>query len=210
MMTNKQSVVRLSRYKNSLNRLKSLGFVKVFSDNIADAVGVTSSQVRKDFSLFGIAGNKRGGYNIDEILERLSSILGTSEVQNVILVGAGHLGSSLIKYKGFEKAGIKIAAAFDINPSLAAPAAAVPILPLDSLGDFVAEHQTRIGIIAVPDTAAQQVLELMTAAGIRGVLNFAPIRLRGSSDCVINYVNVESEMENLIYFVNVLKHEQPE
>jgi redox-sensing transcriptional repressor len=80
---NRKCILRLSRYRNALRRLKSLGFVKVFSGNLADAAGVTSSQVRKDFSLFGITGNRRGGYHVDELIDRIGHILGKNEVQKV-------------------------------------------------------------------------------------------------------------------------------
>ena len=104
MVTNRKCIMRLSRYKNGLKRLKALGFIKVFSDNLADAAGVTPSQVRKDFSIFGISGNKRGGYKVDELIEKLNDILGKNEIQDVILVGAGHIGTALLKYKGFDAA----------------------------------------------------------------------------------------------------------
>ncbi len=204
MTTNKNSIIRLSRYKNALGRLKVLSFVKVFSDNLADAVGVTHTQVRKDFSIFGISGNKRGGYNIDELIEKINTILGKNELQKVVLVGAGKLGSALIRYKGFEKEGIKIIACFDIDSSKFDEKGDVPVLPLESLQSFVRKNKIRIGIIAVPDMAAQAVTDSMLNAGIKGILNFAPIRLRGTEQCVINNVNLEVELENLIYFVNVL------
>jgi redox-sensing transcriptional repressor len=129
--TSKNAIIRLSRYKNALYRLKLLGFVKVFSDNLADAVGVKPSQVRKDFSLFGISGNKRGGYLIDELIAKLNTILGKNEIQKVVIVGAGHIGTALMKYKGFEREGIKIVAAFDIDPAKYQKEAAMPILPLE-------------------------------------------------------------------------------
>ncbi|MDD5440372.1 MAG: winged-helix domain-containing protein, partial [Candidatus Omnitrophica bacterium] len=112
-MINKNVIIRLSRYKNALVRLKYMGFVKVFSDNLADSIGVTPSVVRKDFSMFDLCGNKRGGYNIEELLRKLNSILGKNEIQKVILAGAGKLGTALLKYKGFEKEGIRISACFD-------------------------------------------------------------------------------------------------
>lgn len=202
--TNKNCVLRLSKYKNALYRLKALGFVKVFSDNLADAVGVLSSQVRKDFSLFGIGGNKRGGYQIDSLIEKLNSILGKDQQQKVIVVGAGHIGTALMKYKGFEKEGIKIVACFDIDPAKLNKNSSIPVFPLDELKGFVKDKDIKVGIIAVPDIAAQQAAEVMVSAGIKGLLNFAPIRLRAAEDCVINNVNLELELENLIYYVNVL------
>lgn len=201
-MANKKCVIRLLRYKNALHRLHGLGFVKVFSDNLADAVGVTASQVRKDFSLFGICGNKRGGYQIEALLEKLNHILGKSEQQKVVIVGGGNIGAALMKYRGFEKEGVKIAACFDIDPAkYHRKEGDIPILPLEKLKEFANENHVRIGIIAVPDIAAQQVLDLMVAAGIKGIVNFAPIRLRAASDCVINNVNLVLELETVIYFI---------
>ncbi|MFA5117599.1 MAG: redox-sensing transcriptional repressor Rex [Candidatus Omnitrophota bacterium] len=202
MITNKNCIIRLSRYKNALYRLRTLGFIKVFSDNLADAIGVMPSQVRKDFSIFGISGNKRGGYQVDELIEKLNGILGKNEVQRVVIAGAGNIGTALMKYKGFEKEGIKLMAVFDIDPLKFTRVTDVPVLPLEQLPDFVKKNKIKIGIIAVPDIAAQQTLDSMVSAGIKGILNFAPIRLRGPLDCVINNVNLELELENVIYFVN--------
>lgn len=201
-MPNKNCILRLSRYKNALYRFKSIGFVKIFSDYLADAVGVTSAQVRKDFSLFGISGNKRGGYQIDVLIDKLNLILGKNEVQKVVLVGAGNLGSALVKYKNFENEGIKLLAAFDIDPSKHNSKLLVPVLPIEQLGEFIRENKVKIGIISVPEVAAQNTLDVMVEAGIKGILNFAPIQLKAPADCVINSVNLELELENLIYFVN--------
>ncbi len=201
-MMGKRTIIRLSRYKNALQRFKRLGFVKVFSDNLADAIGGTPSQVRKDFSMFGITGNRRGGYNVDELLGKLNDILGKGEIHNVVLVGAGNIGNALINYKGFEKEGVKIAAAFDIDPASFSEGVEVPVLPLSSLKDFIKEHNIKIGIIAVPDIAAQQVFDIMTQSGIKGVMNFAPICLRTTEDVVISNINLGMELENIIYFVN--------
>jgi redox-sensing transcriptional repressor len=202
MVMNRKCIIRLSRYKNALKRLKALGFVKVFSGNLADAAGVTSSQVRKDFSLFGITGNRRGGYKVDELIVKIREILGKNELQKVVIIGVGHIGHALLRYKGFEAGGIKIIAAFDIDPSKYTKTAEVPILPLEEFRRFVQEHQIKIGILAVPDVAAHHVSEIMISAGIKGILNFAPIQLRAADDVIISNINLEVELENLIYFVN--------
>ncbi len=203
MKTNKHCIERLSRYKSALPKLKSLGFVKVFSDNMADAAGVTSSQVRKDFSLFGLTGNKKGGYIIDELIEKLNSILGKNEIQKVIIVGAGNIGQALMKYKGFDQDGIKIAAAFDFDEQKVDRQAQIPVLPLSEMKDFVKNQKIKIGVVAVPESAASAVVDTMTQSGIKGILNFAPVRLRGLEDTIISSVNLVSELENVIYFVNV-------
>lgn len=182
--------------------MRHLGFVKVFSDNLADAVGVTAVQVRKDFSLFGLTGNKRGGYQVEHLIEKLNALLGKNQLQKVVIVGVGKIGAALLNYSGFEKEEIRIVAAFEIDPVLFDREAEVPVLPLDELKAFVKEHGIRIGIIATPDSAAQQVLEIMVDAGIKGVLNFAPIRLRVPETCVIQSVDLGRELEKIIYFVH--------
>ena len=201
-MANRSCIIRLSRYKNALNRLKALNFVRVFSDNLADAAGVTAAQVRKDFSLFGITGNRRGGYKVDELSEQLHRILGKDQLQEFVVVGVGNIGRALLRYRGLEKSGIRIAAGFDIDPSKYDADGNPPVLPLENLVDFVRARGIRLGVIAVPDYAAQQVIELMLSAGIKGVLNFAPICLKVPEGCIINNINLETELENLIYFVN--------
>jgi redox-sensing transcriptional repressor len=199
---NRKCILRLSRYRNALRRLKSLGFVKVFSGNLADAAGVTSSQVRKDFSLFGITGNRRGGYHVDELIDRIGHILGKNEVQKVVIVGMGNIGKALMRYRGFEAGGIKIVAGFDNDPARLNSSSEVPVLPLEDFRQFINANGVKIAILAVPDMAAHQVSELMIAGGIKGILNFAPIQLRGADDVVISSINLEVELENLIYFVN--------
>jgi redox-sensing transcriptional repressor len=200
MKDNKQSIIRLSRYKTALTRLKSLGFSRIYSPNLADAIGVTPSQVRKDFSLFRLSGNKRGGYSVDDLLAQLKVILGKNEIHRVIIVGVGNIGTALMRYQGFEKEGIKIIAGFDIDPLTYTQGQEVPVYPLDAVGQMVREQGIKIGIIAVPDYAAQQTLDLMMAAGIKGVLNFAPLRLRALADVVVTNVNLVMELENVIYF----------
>jgi redox-sensing transcriptional repressor len=201
-MANKSCIIRLSMYRNALTRLKALNFVKVFSDNLADAARVTAVQVRKDFSLFGISGNRRGGYLVDELIVQLSAILGKDKVQKFIVIGIGNIGKALLNYPGFKKNEIELVAGFDIDASKHNREAKVPILPLEELSDFVEKNGIRFGIISVPDFAAQEVLEIMLRSGIKGILNFAPICLKEPQDCVVRNLNLETELENIIYFTN--------
>jgi len=197
--------LRLSTYRSALKRLKALGFKKVFSDNLADAAGVTAVQVRKDFSMFGISGNKRAGYSVDELVVQLGRVLGKNEVQRVIVVGAGRIGTALVRYKGFEGGGIKVVAAFDIDPAKFDDKAEVPVIPIDEVTSFIRANGIRVAMLAVPEMAAQRVSEILVAAGIRGILNFAPIGLRSTDEVVVNNINLEVELENLIYFVNAAR-----
>jgi redox-sensing transcriptional repressor len=201
-MANKNDIIRLSKYRNALIRLRALNFAKVFPDNLADATDVSAVQVRKDFSTFDIPENQRGGYEVDELIKVLNKILDKDTIHKFIEVGAGNLGKALLRYPGFVKSGINIVACFDVDPAKYDRDAEVPVLPIEELDDFVRKHQVRFGIISTPDAAAQQVLVRMVASGIKGILNFASIHLGGPQDCVINNVTLESEVDSIVYFVN--------
>jgi redox-sensing transcriptional repressor len=202
-MINKSCINRLSTYRNALLRLKTLNFVKVFSENLADAARVNAMQVRKDLSVFGILGNKRGGYLIDDLITQIDRILGKDKLQKFIVVGIGNIGRALLSYPGFGQNEIEIAGGFDVDPNKHNRDAKVPILPLEELEGFVRSNDIEFGIVSVPDNAAQQVLELMNRAGIKGVLNFAPICLKEPAGCIVRDLHLENELENLIYFTNI-------
>lgn len=198
---NKDMIQRLSRYKSILYKLKSLGFVKVFSDNLADAVGMSSALVRKDFATVDLSGNKRGGYRIDDLISRLNTILGKDQVQKIVIIGCGKIGTALINYHGFAREGIKVVAGFDVKPDLLNPQAPIPILDMAQLGGFIRKENIQIAIMTVPEGAASQVLETLTSQGIKGILNFAPVQLKGTETCFIQNINIAQEIENLFYYV---------
>jgi redox-sensing transcriptional repressor len=118
------------------------------------------------------------------------------------------LGKALLRYPGFEKSSIKILASFDIDPAKMESETKIPVLPLEEIEAYIQKKQIRFGIISVPDFAAQQVCQIMVKAGIKGILNFAPVRLKVPEDCVIRNINLETEMENIIYFVNAAAEER--
>jgi redox-sensing transcriptional repressor len=207
---NKNLVTRLVKYQRVLRKLKTLGLVNAFSNNLADAIGVSPTVVRKDFSLINIPGNKRGGYNIDTLIEDIGRVIGIQSDKKVILVGCGRIGQALMNYHEFTKEGIRIVAGFDSNPERHAPDASIPILPMGRLADFVREQAIEIGIIAVPETSATQVFNDMIQAGVKGVLNFtaAELKCHGRCNrpecphpCTISSVNIGLELENLFYLV---------
>lgn len=201
-LKNRRVITRLSRYKNALYRFRELGFERIYSDYLADEVGVTPSQVRKDFSLFDITGNKRAGYKIGELIEKLERLFHKDTVQRVIIIGSGRLGSAFSHYRGFAQEKIEIVAAFDIDPSKCHSSKGVPVYPLTEMDDFIKKEGIELAIITVPERVAEDVYNRMVAAGVKGVLNFAPISLKSTSTCIVTTYSVEVELENLIYFVN--------
>ena len=207
---NKNLVTRLVKYQRVLRKFKTLGLVNVFSNNLADAIGVSSTVVRKDFSLINIPGNKRGGYNIDTLAEDIGRVIGVRSDKAVILVGCGRIGQALMDYHEFTKEGIRILAGFDSNPERQNPDAGIPILPMNRLAEFVATNRVEVGIITVPEGSATQVFNDMIAAGITGFLNFTAAELKCHGrclrpdcphPCIVSSVNIGLEIENLFYLV---------
>jgi redox-sensing transcriptional repressor len=176
--------------------------VKIFSDNIADPLGISASLVRKDFAIFGISGSQKGGYLIDSVLDKIDQILESDKVQEVVVVGVGRIGEALMSYKGFYKDGIRIVAGFDIDVKKINTEREIPIMPIEELPQFIKTHKIKVAIMAVPDIAAQQTLEILKSSNIQGILNFTPVKFKSTDEIVINNFNIENELVNLIYFVN--------
>lgn len=174
VIMSKDIIERLSRYRSVLLRLKSLGFVRVFSDNLADALGVSASLVRKDLGLHGIRGVKRGGYQIEELIERLTHVLGVSGVLKIVVIGCGHIGSALLRTYGGKRHGINAVAGFDIKPEIINAEAPVPVLDVHELSAFVAQHAIDVAVLCVPEEAAATVMEQIRGSRIRGCSTSRP------------------------------------
>lgn len=201
MNSSREMVQRLSNYRSVLCKLRTLGFVRVFSDNLGDALGISSSQVRKDFSQFGLTGNKKGGYHVEGLIDKLNVILGKNEVQKIIVVGCGKIGTALMNYNGFTRESIRVVAGFDTDPTIINPKSLIPVYDLADLKEFVEREEVRVAIITTPESGSSRVYEILEESGVNGILNFTPVQLKGTERCVIHNVNIEQEIENLFYFV---------
>ncbi len=198
----RKSIYRLSVYLRCLQRLKSNGIRTVSSEALARAAGVKPTQLRKDLTYFGQFGTRGLGYDVALLARMIADLLGTTSLQPVILVGAGNLGRALLSYRGFQPEGFEIVAAFDC-------ATLTPrdrrrrllIQPMEALPDFVRQHSVKMAILTVPAEVAQEVANDLVAAGITGILNFAPIVLHVPEEVMVNNVNLAIELENLSYFI---------
>lgn len=197
----RKTVYRLSIYLRCLARLHENGIGTVSSEALAKAAGVKPTQLRKDLAYFGTFGTRGLGYDVTELFKKISEELGTSRLQPVILVGVGHLGLALLLYRGFEKEGFEITAAFDTDPLRERDAEIKqPIHGMSELAELVKSQHVKMAILAVPATSAQEVANQLTQAGITGILNFSPIVLSVPEEVMVNNVNVAIELENLSYF----------
>jgi redox-sensing transcriptional repressor len=198
----RKTVYRLSLYQRALQRLKANRIDTVSSAALAKAAGVKPTQLRKDLTYFGQFGTRGLGYSVGALSEKLTEALGRTHLQPVILVGAGQLGSALLRYPGFAKEGFEVVAAFDLDPSRKRERdLGVKILPMTKLAEFVRERKIKMAILTVPGHVAQEVTNEMVAAGILAVLNFAPIILQVPEHVVVNNVDLAIELENLSYFI---------
>lgn len=197
----RKTIYRLSIYSRCLARLRENGINTVSSDALARAAGVKPTQLRKDLAYFGTFGTRGLGYDVGALFKRISDKLGTSRLQPVILVGVGNLGLALLSYRGFEKEGFEIIAAFDAAPDRKRDKEIKqPIYSMDELADFAQKQNVKMAILTVPAAVAQEVANRLVDAGIVGILNFSPIVLTVSEEVMVNNVNLAIELENLSYF----------
>ena len=198
----RKTIYRLSIYLRCLARLRENSIGTVSSEALAKAAGVKPTQLRKDLAYFGTFGTRGLGYDVADLSKKIADELGTSRLQPVILVGAGHLGLALLSYRGFGKEGFEIVAAFDADPRRQRDKKIrQPILGMNKLTEFVRENRIKMAILTVPAAAAQEVANQLVNAGVAGILNFAPIPLSVLEEVMVNNVNLAIELENLSYFI---------
>ncbi len=212
MIRSKSVISRLTRYLRVLRQLRSLGFAKVFSNNLGDAVGVTAAVVRKDFSAINIEGHKRGGYQVDYLIASIVTILGKREPEEAVIVGCGRLGTAIVNHEAIERNEIRIVAGFDIDRAKEDHTAGVPVYHISELKKIVRAHRIQVAVITVPDDVAQDVFDRLVDAGVRGFLNFTSVPLKCSGayraeNCVVHHVNIGLELETLFYLVRAATEE---
>ena len=198
----KKAIYRLSIYHRCLQKLKDNGQATVSSVVLAKAAGVKPSQLRRDLGYFGQFGTRGLGYPLDPLIATIRETLGREHLQPVILVGAGNLGSALLRYHGFRKEGFEVVAAFDARPDEArARELKIPVHDVSELETFVGKNEVKLAILCVPVHAAQDVVNHLAACGIQGILNFTPVMLDVPPSLTVNNVDLALELEHLGYFI---------
>ncbi len=194
------TIIRLSVYSRYLTQLDKNGITTISSGEIADGVGGTPAQVRKDLAYFGEFGTRGVGYNVRDLNEQIIKILGLSNKWNVVIVGAGNLGSALTQYKGFLERGFNVVAVFDndIN-KVGLKLSGIPIYSIARVEEIVKQEKAHIGIIAVPAPYAQEVADNLVQAGIKAILNFAPRVISVSDDVELRNVDLAVNLEILTF-----------
>lgn len=196
-------VARLSLYVRELTRLCTQRVGYVSSRLLAQQLGLTDAQVRRDLSTFGQFGTSGRGYEVQRLHDRLTSILGVAgRTWHVALAGVGNLGSALLAYRGFQERGFLFRVAVDADPQkIGRTLQGVVVAPSAQLETLITQHQISIGLIAVPVESAQEVCNQLVGAGVRAIVNFAPVRLEVPSSVWLRSVDLAVELESLAFYL---------
>ncbi|MRR22599.1 redox-sensing transcriptional repressor Rex [bacterium] len=204
----RNSLKRIFLYHGLLVRLNSMGVRRVYSYTLGEGAGVTPEQVRKDFSEYGIRGNRRGGYATSSLLTEMELLFKRDRITNVILVGMGNLGQALSKYARFIQRGINIVATFDIDPYKQKSRDEMQVYSPVRLHEIIDRFHVTVAIIAVPEISAQEACNELVEMGVRGIVNFSPVLLRVPEYVIVNNVNLSNEIESVIWSVYRMKEKQ--
>lgn len=195
---------RLSVYLRCLNLLAEAGVKTISSQALADQFNLNSAQIRKDLAYFGEFGVRGVGYDVDELRRHLTKILGLDRPHRVGIIGAGNLGTALANYTGFAASNFTVVALFDNDPQKIGQRIGrnqIPVYDVRDLAKVVREKGIDVAVIAVPARVAQRVLNQVMAAGIKAVLNFAPVRLHARLGVKVKTVDLTISLESLSYFL---------
>ena len=194
------TVSRLPLYLQALTSLAERGVATVSSEELASAAGVGSAKLRKDLSHLGSYGTRGVGYDVQYLVYQISRELGLTQDWRVVIVGIGNLGHALANYGGFTSRGFTVAALIDADPNVVGETVAgLPVLPLGELDRVVAELRVQIGVVATPGPVAQEVCDRLVAAGVTGVLNFAPCVLTVPNGVMVRRVDLATELQILAF-----------
>jgi redox-sensing transcriptional repressor len=197
------SARRMSLYLREVQLRMADGARRVSSRQLGEALGLADTQVRKDLRWCGPFGGSGLGYDAAVLRDRLRSVMGLNRTWNAVLVGAGNIGRALLGYGRFEGEGFRIVGIFDRSKALVGKkVSGTTVRPLAELPKLVNEHDARIGIIAVPREAAQEVADLLVDAGVAGILNFAPTRI-DAGDVPVTSVDFTVALEQLAFEVTM-------
>jgi redox-sensing transcriptional repressor len=196
------AVPRLTLYLRKLRELSAQGVSRVSSRDLADLVGFNAAQIRKDLSYIGEFGTRGVGYDVARLVDEIDRCLGLDRSWNVVIVGAGLLGSALARYRGFAEQGFRLVGIFDSSAAvIGAGHGGRDILGMDELERVCRREGVDIAMVTVPAAEAQATVERLGGAGVRAILNFAPIKVQSPSHVLVRQVDLSSELMSLTFYL---------
>lgn len=195
-------ISRLPWYLQTLNQMAKEGLHTVSSKMLADRLGSTAAQIRKDLSFFGGFGKQGTGYSIYYLIEQLQKILNLDRVWQVAVVGAGDLGRALTHYQGFASRGIEIVLLFDVDPQvIGAQVGSVVVQHVDSLETEIIDKGIKMAILTVPGAVAQEICDRLVKAGIEAILNYAPVTLIVPEHVHVQSIDPVLHLQRMMYYL---------
>ncbi|MEJ2413504.1 MAG: redox-sensing transcriptional repressor Rex [Anaerolineales bacterium] len=193
---------RLPLYLRALTRLKKEGHSYASSRELGKLLDISAAQIRKDLSHFGELGKRGKGYEIDFLTNELNHILNVESIWDMIVIGAGDLGSGLARYRGFAERGFRVAAVFDIDPEkIGKEIGNLIVKDLATMCDYVADNNIQIAVLAVPAETAQHVIDDLVEDGITAILNYAPIYIKTPDGVQIEHIDPSVHLQKLSYYL---------
>lgn len=195
---------RLSLYYRIFKRFHAEKIEKANSKQIAEAIGIDSATVRRDFSYFGELGRRGFGYDVTKLMNFFAELLNDNAITKVALVGVGNMGRALLDYRFHERNKMRIVMAFDTDDNELVGTESkdgIPIHGISQLQEKLGAEGVQTAILTVPSVRAQEVASTLVDAGIKGILSFSPVKLTLPKDVVVQYVDLTSELQTLLYFM---------
>lgn len=193
-------IKRLPRYYRYLGDLLKSGIDRISSKELSERMQVTASQIRQDLNNFGGFGQQGYGYNVEYLYNEIAKILGLDKDYNLIIVGAGNLGTAITNYTDFAKRGFYVKQVFDIKPELIGKKIGdIEILGMDSLPDYIKNNQVDIAAITVPKEMATETAAKLVKCGIKAIWNFAPVDLKLPKDVIVETIHLSDTLMRLSY-----------
>lgn len=195
---------RLPRYYRHLTDLSQAGVQRISSSALGTAMNLTASQIRQDLSCFGEFGQQGYGYNVESLRNEVAEILGMTREHTAIILGVGNLGRALIENFHFDRCGVQLTAAFDVDPSLVgSEISGITIYSAEELEQYLRDHSTSIGILTVPQSAANTMAQQLINGGVRGLWNFTNLELQvENSDAIVENVHFADSLLALSYLIS--------
>ena len=200
---------RLSLYYRIFKRFNAEKIEKANSKQIAEAIGIDSATVRRDFSYFGELGRRGFGYDVKKLMNFFADLLNDNAITNVMIVGVGNMGRALLHYRFHERNKMKVVMAFDTDdhPEVDSTTSdGIPIYGISQIKEKIQLGNVQTAILTVPSVKAQEVASILVQAGIKGILCFSPVNLSLPKDVVVQYVDLTSELQTLLYFMRKNEH----
>jgi redox-sensing transcriptional repressor len=193
---------RLPIYLRALQRMEQNGQQVTSSHELGDLLGISPPQIRKDLSQFGEFGKQGTGYHVEYLSEQLIKILNLRRIWDMAIIGAGDVGHALARYQGFLNRGFQVKLIFDNDPEIiGSKIGEITILDISSMSEIVQEAGIKVALVAVPATFAQEVTDKLVDAGIKAILNYAPIQLNAPKDVRIQYIDPVTHLQKMSYYL---------